>query len=585
MAEADSLLQIARDTGMKYFLSMPDITEHMNLVEEFELKPAPALMIGGVYRGRAIDRHLFTFEPKKQRILIEPPVYNSEYAYTRGSGATGQPLASEPIAHYYPDIGQPIRAEIVIPTETYDGAQHIEIVSATLAKAPPDTNLLFDSVSPGMLPSSEVENRQLYTVSFDLTGYENALLSRVGIAVYWPYHGTDQYWLFGHGNVSAWAQSTHEAARQLVQSRLQPWIAANDGTFPSDIIPAIRYGDECFFITGHLNGRAVNYPLWDYNVNSVRAFQDMAGDLQHPRTWGFPEIYGEDAYGIWQYTLHKGTANLVRTVKEEVNRIAPGVLLFRNQTRNGVFHPANDRDGTGQELLSEQFDIVHLDPYPVSGQGYNQNIPRDMSYNGGLARRYNRLLIPWMQAHTYGGTFGLQHVSPDEVARMAKQQYQQGVDGVVWLGYGPNMTFPDTRPESWDRAGEFHTLLKASPPDKPSAQLAVLRPYNIWSLSSRWEEQIRNPADWMLQQFLEVWSVQHNKAYDVFELSPVMTAADSSALKRTLQKYKYIVSTAPYDGAWIIGEDSQGTELELRQASRYQQEFETALKERGWLSD
>ncbi|MBD3275036.1 MAG: hypothetical protein GF372_06975, partial [Candidatus Marinimicrobia bacterium] len=174
VSEADSLLQIARDTGMKYFLSMPDITEHMNLVEEFELKPAPALMIGGVYRGRAIDRHLFTFEPQKQRILIEPPVYNSEYAYTRGSGATGQPLASEPIAHYYPDIGQPIRAEIIVPTETFDGTQHIEIVSATIAKAPPDTNLLFDSVSPGMLPSSEVENRQLYTVSFDLTGYENA---------------------------------------------------------------------------------------------------------------------------------------------------------------------------------------------------------------------------------------------------------------------------------------------------------------------------------------------------------------------------------------------------------------------------
>ncbi|MFW6318304.1 MAG: hypothetical protein ACOC06_07555, partial [Halorubrum sp.] len=40
--------------------------------------------------GRAIDRHVFKFSAGKHQIIIEPPVYNKDFAYTLGSGGTGR---------------------------------------------------------------------------------------------------------------------------------------------------------------------------------------------------------------------------------------------------------------------------------------------------------------------------------------------------------------------------------------------------------------------------------------------------------------------------------------------------------------
>ncbi|MGD0899387.1 MAG: hypothetical protein ABR915_16235 [Thermoguttaceae bacterium] len=583
VADANVALERARRSGMKYCIELPEITETRKLVEEAELTPVDALMIGGVYRGKAIDRHLFRFEAKQHEIVIEPPVYARGFAYTRRSGVAGDPRAAEKteqIGHYFPDMPPPLRAEIVVPLRPFDGRQHLKIVPAAIAPAAAGTRLEIDSVTPDMPLSSETAGRTLYRLTFDLTGLDGAMLDRVGIAVYWPYFGTRQYWIFGAGDVSASASSTQEALRRHVRRILDTWTQAAGGAFPSDLVLAARFGDECFYITGHLNTPAGSYPLWDYSEPAIRAFTERAGPLEYPRTWGFPEIYGVDAYAWWLYTLHEGCARLAGLVREEIARRAPGLLLMRNTTRLGVFHLANDHDGSGQELLAQNLDIVHLDPYPVSKDGYSDVIPTDMSYCAGLARRYHRPLIPWMQAHQYGPG-GLIHVSPDEVDRMAGEQWRQGVDAVMWLGYGG--TFPKARPESWERAAAFHRRLIASPPPKPKADLAVLRPYTTWALSSDWEGRIRNPADWMLQRLLHVWAVKHGRAYDVFELPPGMTASQSAELLASLKNYKYIVSTEPHDRAWVLGRDTVGTTVAPHEAPAFHERMEQELIERGWL--
>jgi len=576
--DAKAALEVARRLKMKYHIDLPEVTENAGLVRGAGLEPVPAILIGGAYRGKAIDRHVFTFAAGRHEIIIEPPVYNKGFAYTRGSGGTGKPKAAEKIGHYYPDMPPPVRAEVVVPLKAFDGQQHLKIVPAAITEAPADSRPEVDSVTPDMPESSETKNRKLYRLAFDLTGLDGALLGQVGLAVYWPYGGTSQYWMFQHGNVSAWAKSTQETLRREVQKTLQTWIEANGGTFPLDGVLAARFGDECFYITGHMGPPVVSYPLWEYSQPSIEAFRARAGPREHPRTWGFPEIYGPDAYAWWLYTLHEGCANLCGVVREEIAKTAPGLLLFRNTTRMGVFDLGNDHDGSGQELLTKHLDVVHLDPYPVSAGGYGASIPRDMSYAAGLARRYKRLLIPWMQAHVYGA---LQDPTAEQVDRMADEQYAQGVDAIIWLGYGD--TFPKKRPDSWERAGAFHKRLAESPPPKPKAPLAVLRPYRTWALANRWEDKVRNPADWMLQQFLEVWAVQQHQPYDVFELPPAMAASEREALDATLKSYRFVVSTEPREGAWTIGAGTEGKTVDRGAAADLQKEFARELTARGWL--
>ena len=581
-AEARAELDLARKTGMKYHLSLPDITEHRGLVRQAGLEPVDALMIGGVYDGKAIDRHVYRFTAARHEIVIEPPVYNRRYAYTRGSGGTGRPKATERIAHYFPDIGPPVRAEVVVPLKRFDGRQHLKIVPAKVAPAPLGAAVPNDSAAK--LPdTTEKASRKLYRLTFDLTGLDAALLDRVGIAVYWAYGGSRQYWMFARGNVSAWADSTRQALRARVRKTLQPWIEAGGGRFPNDVVPAARYGDECFYITGHLNGRACSYPLWDYSKPAIEAFRRRAGRIEYPRTWGFPEVYGPEACAWWLYVLHEGCARLCGVVRDEIAKVAPGLMLFRNQTRMGVFHPSNDHDGSGQELLAANLDIVHLDPYPVHAGGYGACIPRDVSYCGGLARRYGRALVPWMQAHIYGGPGGLQHVSRTDVDRMADEQWAQGVDAIMWLGWGRGFTFPATRPESWKRAVAFHKRLAASAPPKPKARLAVLRSYRAWAMSSRCDGKVRNPADWMLQQLLEVWSVKHARPYDVFEVPPKLTDAERRKLEAELKRYDFVVSTEPRKGAWVIGAGTEFTVVAPAAAGELRRGYEAELKRRGWL--
>jgi hypothetical protein len=576
---AGEQLAVARRFHMKYAIGLPEITEEAGLVRQQGLVPVDALMLGGVYQGQAIDRHLFHFSAGPQRIAIEPPVYDDGFAYTAGSGGTGRAAKGEPIGHYFPDMTDPLRAEIVVPLKQYDGRQHLKIVPATIEPLAPGTKIEWDSVRPEMPASSETANRKLYRIRFDLTGLDSALLDQVGIAVYWPYHGTGRYWMFGRGNASAAAESTQEALRRVVRATLKIWTDANGGTFPLDTVLAARFGDECFYVTGHTPGSAtVNYPLWEYSAPSIAAFQAHAKHVEYPRTWGFPEIYGSDAYAWWLYALHEQCARLAGIVHEEIARDAPGLLLFRNTTRAGIFSLDNDHDGSGPELLTRNLDIVHLDPYPYSSKGYAAEIPRDMSYYSGLARRYHRLLVPWMQAHVYGN---LEDPGPEIIDRMADEQWRQGPDAVMWLGYGN--TFPKVRPDSWERAAAFHRRLRDAPPPKPKAQLAVLRGYVPWALSGLVDRTLRNPADWMLQHVLEVWAVQHGQPYDVYELPPTLSPAEVARISRELQGYPYVLSTIPWPGAWVVGQNTNTQMVDPGKAKDTQAGYEVELRRRGWL--
>lgn len=581
VTDAREKLELARRLGMKYHIGLPEITESAGSVRDAKLIPVDALMIGGVYQGKAIDRHLFRFKAGKNKIVIEPPVYNKKFAYTTNGGSTGDSGKGEPIGHYYPDMPDPIKAEIVVPLRKYDGKQHLKIIKAEISLAPAGSKPEMDSVTPDLPISSETAHRKLYEISFDLSGFDNALLDQVGIAIYWPYHGTNKYWIFSRGNVSANAESTRLALQKGVQKELNKWKEANNGVFPTDVVVAARVGDECFYITGHSQASgatAVSYPLWEYSEPMIQAFHKQAGNTEYPRTWGFPEIYGEKSYSWWLYNLHEQTSNLIKLVHDEIAKTAPGLLLFRNTTRMGIFDFSNNFDGSGQELLTRNLDIVHLDPYPVGGGGYSEAIPRDISYCAGLARRYNRLLIPWMQAHIYAN---LQHVTPEQVDRMADEQWAQGVDGIIWLGYGD--TFPLVRPDSWERAAAFHKKLANGLPPTPIAKLAVLRSYNKMALASLWEgDQIRHPADWLLQQFLEVWAVQQKKPYDVFELPPNLNAEQQKILKNDLKKYSCVVSTIPWKGALVIGADESGPVVNTSKAKDFQQKFATQISQRGW---
>ena len=59
-----------------------DVSEHVP-ADAAEGKTAErAVFTGGAYRGTAIDRTLFSFEPKAYDIVIEPLVYSARQGYT-----------------------------------------------------------------------------------------------------------------------------------------------------------------------------------------------------------------------------------------------------------------------------------------------------------------------------------------------------------------------------------------------------------------------------------------------------------------------------------------------------------------------
>lgn len=548
-----------------------------------------AVFSGGAYKGKAIDRTLFKFSPGIHDILIEPPVYSKgqPYVVKREKGVDGN-IRIVKGGHYfggralgtsnpYIPLGT---AEIIVPEKPFDGKQHIRIIPCKVLPADPGSVVENDSADG--LSGPEIENRRLVRLRFDLSDCDGMMLDKVGIAVYWTCDTEGEEWKRGSGDLSVFSPLMRQKLNRDGRKCAEAWARVNGGKFPEKEIVAVRFGDENFNTTGWIDCSAGSFPLWGFSPSGLSAFAAAAPGMIRPRTWGYPEIYGVDAYGHALYAYHKACAELVRAFSEGVRSIAPTVMVFRNTTRANVWAENNDHGGAGQELLVQELDFVHLDPYPV-GKHYNpEMIPFDMGYMSGLARRFGKRILPWMQAHVYNGA--LAHVTPADMKRMWKQHEQFSPDGMMWLGFDLNprnafskMTFPVVAPESWLYAKDlFEKVHATTPAMRKQAPLAVLRPYGVravccqqGSRSDGW----RNPADRILAEYIKAWSIDYGLMYDVFELPPSMDASAYAALAQDLKKYRFMVSTIPYPGARVVGEGTTGKIIKPSEFSALRKSF------------
>ena len=614
-----------------------------------------AVFIGGAYRGKAIDRTLFSFEPKAYDIVVEPPVYSRRQGYKSVvKGADGKEVVVRS-GHYFGSYVPLDKAEIIVPEKPFDGEPHVRIIPCEVRPAEPGMKPENDTAA-GM-SGPEIENRRLVRLKFDLSDCAGMMLDKVGIAVYWASDMEGASWKQGRGQLSVFSEHTRNAARASGALLANRWALANGGTFPSDDIVAIRFGDECFNLTGWVDCEAASFPLWGFS-ESGRATFEAAQDgrfvetslpgrdaptarprLVQPRTWGFPEIYGIEAYARALYEYHKACAELTRAFREGVREVAPDLLVFRNTTRGNVWSEQNDHDGSGQELLARELDFIHLDPYPL-GETYNEEtIPFDMGYMSGLARRLGKPIIPWMQAHSYAPC-GLGNVTPAYMKRMWEQHLPFAPDGMMWLGFdlkpgktGTEMTFPHGSPESWAYAKELFAKVHAeqkttvlSPESQVSglatgtqdsglrtqdlgrtkaASAAIVRPYStraICCAQGAGHETWRNPADRILEAYVKAWSLDNGLLYDVFELPPEASmhtdAANSSlvshsslvtrhsslppALVAELARYPLVVSTIPIPGianVRVLGEGTEGTVMTADEISALRKKFAAEIAE------
>ena len=538
-------LAVCRKHGMKVYIDVEDACKcdwAAKTSGQYEL----AVMSGGCYRGLAIDRNLFSFTPSKHEIIVEPPVYSKGQAYAKHPHyyMLGQ-------GHYYGGYVPTGKAEVVVPEKAFDGRQHLRIVPAKVEFAPEGAKPENDSAA-AFADSDEVHTRKLVKLSFDLTGLDSCRLDKVGIAVYWKFDDSDPKWRSERASYSVFSPITRERMRTRVRSQLAKWTRANGGTFPTDVVVAVRLGDEIFNATGWLGCPAASLPLWDYSASALAAFaKTTPAGVTYPRTLSAEEFYGSDSYAQFLYLFHRAAADYLKGAVEEAHAVSPSILAFRNTTRGGVWDYANDHDGTGQELLTQVLDFVFLDPYPLSACGYSEaSIPFDMSYLVGLARRYGKPIVPWMQAHSFPAC-GLVHPTAKDIRRMYEQHLRFEPDGMMWLGYKPgesDFTFPDNDPLSWEEAGRVHAEFKrlARRPHK-HAELAVVRPYSARAVVG--VDGRSASADEKLRDFVRDWSVRLGREYDVFEVPPFRTEEEKAALAKELKGYRKVISSVDWPGA------------------------------------
>ena len=552
-----------------------------------------AVLTGGAYRGLAIDRTLFSFTAAPHEIIVEPPVYSARQPYTRrAKGADGKDVVSRS-GHYFGSFRPTGKAEIVVPERLFDGSPHVRIIPCEALPAGPGAKPENDTAAG--LGGPEIENRGLVRLKFDLTDCRGMLLDKVGIAVYWESDPDGKAWKNGSGQLSVFSRLTVDAARAQGKWRTEQWALANGGVFPTNDIVAIRFGDECFNLTGWLDCAAASFPVWGFSPSGRAAFAAAAPGLVQPRTWGYPEIYGAEAYGHALYEFHRGCANVARAFVEGAHSVSPAVKVFRNTTRGDAWSEQNDHDGSGQELLARELDFIHLDPYPLGKKYIEERIPFDMGYMSGFARRLGKPLIPWMQGHSYAPS-GLANVTPADMKRMWAQHLPFAPDGMMWLGFDlkpgktdTEMTFPKGSPESWAYAKELFAEVHAAgsaarpPAARPVATLAVLRPYSVRAVCCAqgvgWAAW-RNPADRILAEYVKAWSLDNGLFYDVFELPPKMGAAERAALAKELGKYPHVVSTRPYPGAKVIGAGTEGTVMKSAEIAVLRRKFAAEIKAR-----
>jgi hypothetical protein len=493
-SRAKEVLKAARETDMQLIIGIPEVSEEaFNFPED---KVERAVMLGGAYKGKAIDRFRFGFTPEKHTITIESPVYDSTNCY----GTIGR---------YFMGL-TPVKAEVIVKQADFDGRQHLKIIEAEITS----------------------QKEHFWNMSFDLTGVTGDL-DNVLLAAYWTAKGTRDYWIFGDV-VSLFSEGFKNQLEKEIRAVVNSWKAANKGMFPEEII-AVRYGDECFHLSGHLNSEACSFPVWDYSESAVKKFEETF-DGEIPRGVGFTDMFGHEAYARWMYNFHEAAAQSVKFVKKCLTNEGVGYLpVFRNTTRMNIFDVLNDDDGSGQELLSEAFDMIHLDPYPVNSNGYDERtIPRDMTYMEGFSRRFGKPMVPWMQAHVYGH---LQHPSPEHISKMIEQQKQFPVQSIIWLGYGcekSGNTFPVNNPASWKKAKEEHTKFKAHNIQNNKADFAVIRPYTARSV--RGTDHLtadRFLTDYLLESAVFDFNLKYD-AYEPFDCSEIQP--------EEMNKYPFIIA-------------------------------------------
>lgn len=532
-----------------------------------------AVMSGGCYKGLAIDRNLFSFTAAKHEIIVEPPVYSKGQAYANhphyymlGDG------------HYFGGYVPTGKAEIVVPEKLFDGRQHLRIIPAKVEAAPFGAVPENDSAAK-ILDTDEIRNRRLVKLSFDLSDCKGCLLDKVGIVVYWQMDDKNPEWKPDRTCYSVFSPITRERMRENVRNLLATWTRANGGKFPDDAVVGLRLGDEIFNATGWLDCPAASFPLWDYSASALAAFRAASPKgVEPPRTWGAPEVYGADACAQFLYLFHKACADYLRAGVEEAHRASPSIITFRNTTRGDAWSYGNDHDGTGQELIAAAIDAIHIDPYPVVKSGYaNESIPFDMSYLSGLARRYRKSLLPWMQAHEFPSC-GLIHPTPEDIARMWRQMKPFAPDAVMWLGYNPSgkgmMTFPLANASSWEKAKEVHIDLKGMPrPTRSRPSLAIVRPYSARAVVCETSKGFVHPSDAVLREFAKAWSCDLGQQYDVFEVPPFETEEAKTKRNTELKQYAYVVSSVDWPGAMNVARDCADKVLTRKDLQRMRGEF------------
>jgi hypothetical protein len=487
------ILQVARKTGMKLIIGIPEISEEAFSFDKDKVERA--VMMGGAFGGKAIDRFRFSFTAEKHSISIESPVYDSTNCYGN-------------IGRYFMGL-TPLKAEVVVKKADFDGKQHLEIVPARI--------------------SPQKEN--FWNMEFDLTGIKGDL-DNVVLAVYWISGGTRDYWIFGDA-VSMFSNEFKIKLQDETAKIISAWKLANQGQFPSEVV-AVRYGDECFHISGHLNSEDCSFPMWDFSESAIQHFnQKFKGEF--PRGVGWTDMFGHEAYAQWMYNFHEAAAQSVNLVKTTLEKEGAGnVPVFRNTTRMNIFDVMNDWDGSGQDLLSQQFELLHLDPYPVSDKGYDEKlIPRDMEYMEGLSRRYNKKIVPWMQAHVYGQ---LNHPRPEHITKMINQQKCYSPEAIIWLGYGGERSgnsFPGKK-DSWEQAAMEHVEFKNHRGKRRIADFALIRPYSVRSVRGVQPEATdRIFTDLILEKAV----FDQMLKFDPFE---PLVCGDIPA--ETLEKYSFVIA-------------------------------------------
>jgi len=526
-------LMACRKLGLKMFTSIRDASRSDDSPDAHG-PYEPAVMIGGVYKGLAVDRNLFSFVAAKHEIVLEPPVYS-----------VGQPYLKAPhyIArgdgHYFDGYVPTGRAEVIVPERPFDGKQHLKVVSAAVEIVPSDTKVEKDTAAR-LVPTESLRRRILVKLTFDLTGLDACLLDKVGLAVYWQMATEGAAYDPRRGAYSMFSPVTRRRERDFATEEIALWKEANGGTFPSDVVIAARLGDESFYVSGWCgsDGR-VNFPTWDCSESACAAFAKACPELAYPRVWGHPEVYGREAPAKFLYLFHRAAAEYLKEAAGEFRRV--GVKVFRNTTRAFVWSPVNEHDGTGQELLADALDFLHLDPYPVGKKGYDQDrIPSDLAYFDGLSRRFSKPVIVWMQAHAFKAV-GLTDSSSEDIRRMYDQVSRWNPASIMWLGYCPKgemMTFPVKNPGAWEAAKEVHEKFHRSVREitcRPDT--AVWRDY-----ASRAEAAgFGDSDDERLGRRLHDWSAKEGGRYDVFEISPFLNAAERARIDRELSVYREVI--------------------------------------------